>query len=398
MRIKLFRFWLILAIIISTISLPTVGIAQFEEARCNRPLSMVTDLGKSVLVQKSFAADSNKIEISADVSHKYLRARIKVESPPACNNWFITVRDGQHRVVQTLNQKDFIDSNTRWTVRVPGTLLVLNLYNCKDSTASRIGLDEYIKVPNLTSTYYSSQVETNPRYVSLFPSNVNDDKALGEFVGFLMSSFSIEEGDHKNWSGSGVMIAEDLFLTNWHCGRPDIPGFPDDKVWNDEIVKETIIDLSWDGDKISREYQAVKVIKKSKDLDYALLEVRPISSIGPARGVPISLAGLHDNQRIKLIHHPLALEKQISECNINDLSYSSWMENKPGVDFTHKCDTQGGSSGAPVFNSQGQLIGIHHRGFIFDRACKPDKLNKAINIQKIVADLPGNVKIRLTYE
>jgi V8-like Glu-specific endopeptidase len=35
----------------------------------------------------------------------------------------------------------------------------------------------------------------------------------------------------------------------------------------------------------------------------------------------------------------------------------------PETDFTHTCDTAGGSSGAPVFDLQGRLVGLHHYGF-----------------------------------
>ena len=38
----------------------------------------------------------------------------------------------------------------------------------------------------------------------------------------------------------------------------------------------------------------------------------------------------------------------------------------PQSDFTHTCDTAGGSSGAPVFNLEGQLVGVHHFGFADD--------------------------------
>jgi hypothetical protein len=33
------------------------------------------------------------------------------------------------------------------------------------------------------------------------------------------------------------------------------------------------------------------------------------------------------------------------------------------TDFTHTCDTVGSSSGSPVFNEAGQVVGLHHYGF-----------------------------------
>jgi hypothetical protein len=74
-----------------------------------------------------------------------------------------------------------------------------------------------------------------------------------------------------------------------------------------------------------------------------------------------------------------------------DRDRSSWRPRTDGgptdTDFTHNCDTEGGSSGAPIFTEQGALVGIHHLGFdkLSDGTC--DKKNKGVHIGGILDHL-----------
>lgn len=62
------------------------------------------------------------------------------------------------------------------------------------------------------------------------------------------------------------------------------------------------------------------------------------------------------------MQHPGDLPKQvsISECAMIESPVSGRV---PDSDFTHTCDTANGSSGAPILNTEGQLVSIHHFGF-----------------------------------
>ena len=74
-------------------------------------------------------------------------------------------------------------------------------------------------------------------------------------------------------------------------------------------------------------------------------------------------------------------------CNVIDRLEPSWRNDVPDVTFTHDCDTEHGSSGAPVFDQRGNLIGLHHRGHELDATGQCDMKNKAIWINRILADL-----------
>jgi V8-like Glu-specific endopeptidase len=56
-----------------------------------------------------------------------------------------------------------------------------------------------------------------------------------------------------------------------------------------------------------------------------------------------------------------------------------------GTEITHRCDTEPGASGAPVFDANGRLIALHHLGFKRNDRCEPlDRVNKAVEIRHIL--------------
>jgi V8-like Glu-specific endopeptidase len=87
------------------------------------------------------------------------------------------------------------------------------------------------------------------------------------------------------------------------------------------------------------------------------------------------------------------MRKQITmHCGVQSWSVPGWTAGASTVDFSHDCDTEGGSSGAPVFNTSGQIVGLHHYGHAVDPAtCRDtDSVNKAVRIDQIIDYLTRN--------
>jgi hypothetical protein len=352
-------------------------------AQCADGGRLVTELGQRKQSSGTFTPGQRVLRVG-ELGAKYMRVRLRAQNAQGCR-WFVTVRDGHYRVIETLTAHDFADpaSPTRWTARIPGDSVVLALDGCGGGAAGfpDVGYDQLLAMPDQSSgTFYSSQDPDHPQFMPLYSSAFNADKPLGDYVGFLIGSY-----ETRGWGCSGVVVAPDLFLTNWHCGRPDDAGFPDADVWGEKVKKDVIIDLSWDDDQLSREFSVAEVAVKDKDLDFALLRIVPINATGDPRPAPLRINPVSANQQITIVHHPAGRQKQISSnCRVVSPTYASWINKTAGTDFTHRCDTEGGSSGAPVFNADGEVVGLHHRGFDFEPGtCKPDKLNKAVRIGKI---------------
>ncbi len=61
--------------------------------------------------------------------------------------------------------------------------------------------------------------------------------------------------------------------------------------------------------------------------------------------------------------------------------------------FTHSCDTAGGSSGAPIFDQDHRLIGMHHMGYMLNDDGTCDGENKAIWLKEIFSFIEGEKKM-----
>jgi V8-like Glu-specific endopeptidase len=325
---------------------------------------------------------------------RYIRVRVEVATPRACR-WHLTVRDAEFRVVQTLTPDDFsADTKSRWTTRVKGATAFINLERCRGVPTPEIRFPEFISMlGKAENSYYSKDDAMSPAiplYEVQFDVDGYEMRPLGDYTGFLMGNW-----DKSAWTCSGVMVARDLFLTNWHCGSPGKfladdgrwKQFREDGYWDALIWKSMIVDLSFDTDDLSREYIVSEVLAFDPVLDFALLKVEPLNALGSARPVPITLTPVKEGDDLRIVHHPEGKQKHISyqKCQVVNEKYESWRGGVPDTDFTHRCTTEFGSSGAPVFNSSGHLVGLHHVGFKFEtNPCRQmDSLNKAVHIKQI---------------
>lgn len=363
-------------------------------ASCEHPAEATTDIGKVASPEMEIKAGGLPATYRAvpEITPRYYMLHF-APSAGSTGDWTLTLRDPSFHVLEVLNSGDLAESaGGRWTGRLPAQEIVLDFYAAAGSGA-KVVLDEAIIMPEKTVNPRYSWQGNAPRYTPLYAFTAaieekNRVLRLGDRVGFLIGSGPATQGP-VSWCCSGVMLTKDLYLTNWHCGAPT--GIASG-VWHKDRCATTLIDLSWDEDGVSREVGCSEVVASSERLDYALLRVAPVAGSARAaiigRPLPVSSRRAATSDALIMVHHAECKRKLLSKsCKVVNASYKNWRDDSVATDFSHDCDTEGGSSGAPMFDSTGALIGLHHLGFALDQHNACDKQNKAVHIADILYDI-----------
>lgn len=168
--------------------------------------------------------------------------------------------------------------------------------------------------------------------------------------------------------GTGFLVAPNLLLTNQHVlDSPLTAGFSRvefdyEDTFDGDLLQSATFDL---------DPQTLYVSDPAHDgMDYALVAVAPRSRTDGQRA-DVSLAEFGYNRLVReegkllkgepinCIHHPEGQGRQISIRGNRLMALSApelqdtWMH--------YETDTEPGSSGAPLFNNQWEVVGLHHR-------------------------------------
>lgn len=318
-------------------------------------------------------------------------------------DWTLEFRDEGLRLLDRIDADDLAEGSSTWTGRFSARQASAHLIGA--SAEDRVRIEKAIVYRDDGSGELFSILDGEPRWQSL---HGDDEEAgvtnltlarTGDSVGMMVASGLNPQFQTESWCCSGVMLTPSLYLTNWHCGGNK--GFSEIRYWDPNVNASVLIDLAWDGGARNRQYRSEEVVYTNRELDIALLRVVPTrggtgDDIG-AIGVPIGSDPVQGQQAVT-VHHPLCQPKKatIRECRIDAVKVPGW--NLPDgsalgdSDFYHTCDTDTGSSGAPIFDASGKLIGLHHLGFGQPQLCEanPPRRNRAVRIEAILADLEAN--------
>ena len=134
--------------------------------------------------------------------------------------------------------------------------------------------------------------------------------------------------------------------------------------------------------------KCVKSYQPFEGYDYWFFEVESVPA--GVKELQLVNANVSSGQSLWLIGHPRGAPKEIDaskECRVYQVSVGT-LHNRL-ENFTHQCDTEGGSSGSPVIDGVNHLIvGLHWGAGA--STTDPESGNLAIPIYKVLEHLYAN--------
>ncbi|MES2666515.1 MAG: serine protease [Pseudomonadota bacterium] len=189
------------------------------------------------------------------------------------------------------------------------------------------------------------------------------DPQVPQVVGAVASSvafLSFIEGGRSR-SCTGFLISADTLLTNEHCIRSAGACASMRAVFGYEFAPDGRLAMGPQSacagfepalSDFATDVTVIRLVPPPGD------GYRPVALPAPAGDPPER----PPEGPLFIVQHPTAQPKQVS---ITNCGWRDWpvAGRAADSDFTHTCDTARGSSGAPVFDLAGRLVGIHHFGF-----------------------------------
>lgn len=279
----------------------------------------------------------------------YVRLHVRISAPPAADA-VLVVRGGGSELQYALSTEG---SDEFWTGIVLGGNVGLSLMGPSRPVDLELEIDQ-ITMQVDSGEALSTWGEENETKGINHASVPEEVRALGLPVAKL-----VFQSEGKPRTCTGFLVSMDALLTNEHCVHSAEACDSLDAIFGYEHDAAGRITLG-------KQFKcaAYSTENSNHDLDATLITL--VGEPGGTYGHVSLWAGDPDpDSPLVIIQHPEGKRKQVSFVNCRAMDVPA-EGRKPDFDFTHTCDTAGGSSGSPVFNSDGELVGLHHYGFADD--------------------------------
>jgi trypsin-like peptidase len=305
---------------------------------------------------------------------RYLRLHF-VDTKPTGDKptsyYAIVVLNGQGDEVLRYAQKQFEQADELWTDIIIGDRASVVIETADAIPNLRFRIKEYAfwrPLPQV-KTLVQNKLEPIGKYLS----NV----AITATAKSVALINFIDGRGNTMYTCTGFMISDDMMITNDHC------------IDSDSTCRSAKIIFNYLGDYASAErHECVSVKRHSPTEDWSIVQVdgSPGNSTkwGHLKLVGRDLdRGDFSPSGLFIVQHPGFQTKQVSVQGCALTSTSAPNEVLRKIDFADSCDAVDGTSGSPVSDATGAVVGIHHLG----AAAGWERQNRAIRVNAIYEEI-----------
>ena len=282
----------------------------------------------------------------------------------------IEIVDSNGATLQKLTNQSLKGIISIWTDNSAGQSLGLAVYgNSKGSLRFKVDAISYDKLGLVLESIVGND-ERMHLYAYQGDLAPTVDRVQGPVA--KLSFIANSPNGPRRYVCTGFLIGDDTLVTNEHC------------VATAELCATTKVMFGFTFNNMGQtpgleQYDCQSVTTVNVDLDMAVIKL--VGQPGERWGtLKLAANDVLNNERIFVLQHPAGEAKQIS-----DVGCTVFEAQSPGrttaSDFAHQCDTLGGSSGSPVFNVAGEVVGLHHWGR--DAVGRYSDANRAVRIGPI---------------
>ena len=280
--------------------------------------------------------------------------------------WRVTLTDQAGVGVWEKHSVD-VKESVIWTPEIKGKRVTLRLFGEPVDNPVHLRVDRlaFLRPPTAPQAIVGAN---DIRSIANFSDEV---KKLGESV----AQIKFLGDDGKIYNCTGYLISAEHLLTNQHC------------ISSDSERQSALVAFDYDHKTANTQLvELSELVRSSFALDYSVLRLAQRMTRAPLKA---STGALSEGALLYIVQHPNAQPKRVSrkDCSVDEVMVQG--RGELVSDFSHRCDTLGGSSGAPVVAlDTHEVVGLHHLGF---DAESEQRLNRAVHIGKVYADFPPDL-------
>lgn len=300
-------------------------------------------------------------------------------SVPADADFRIEIRDAAGQVVDELTRERLAGRSSYLTNAAFGPTIRLDVFGPNAG-----GLNFNVSsVFFFRSGFEIESIIGDPQLEHLAVYDGDHATVVGQVRGAVakLTFLKLKNGKRRRFTCTGFMIASDLMVTNEHCvNTPAVCGTA--------TAQFGYALTAFGNTPPVDQYRCKEVVTTSVKHDLAMLQLE--KPAGERWGtLRFAAADPAMDDRLFIIQHPNGEPKQISDIDCKVVGIPA-PGRAPNVDLAHACDTLGGSSGSPVFNIAGEVIGLHHWGR--SRSGTYKNANRAVRGTEVRSALPPDVR------